>query len=297
MKKSFPKRITIKDFPNQVHKNSITEMDGFVVSRGTTKSDEYIIDFAYPYIMDGFMLIFCRKGSGRIKINLKEYTVDKNSVIIASNNFIVQSMEQSDDLALDFVFFNFDFISDIKFHRQLSDIAQTIEQQARLILPADDFEELLHIHHLIVSQFNSVGDYRVAIVKNLLYAMIYKILQQYSIQNIKEQQKPKNREEEIYSQFISLLFTYYKTERSISFYAEKLHLTPKYFSKMLKKVDGISASQRIDEMVILGAKAMLKSSSLSIALISEELNFPNPSFFGTYFKKKVGLTPLAFRQL
>lgn len=296
MKKNHPIIITIKDFENQVHKNSITEIDGLVISRKSTTSDEYILDFNDPYIIDGLMFIFCSKGSGRIKVNLKEYEVAECNVIVAANNFIIQSLEQSDDLKLDFVFFNFDFISEIKFQTQISDIANMIGQRSRLVLDKNQFEELLNIHNLIVLQFNARDDYRVSIVKSLLYAMIYKILQHYSLQSIEDLHQSKNREEEIYSQFLALLFNYYKTERSISFYAEKLHLTPKYFSKMLKKVDGISASERIDEMVILGAKAMLKSSSLSIARISEELNFPNPSFFGTYFKKKVGLTPLAFRQ-
>lgn len=289
-------RITIKDFPIKVHKYSITDIEGLVISRGLTRHDEYVLDFEHPYILDGFIIILCSQGSGKIKINLKEYAVYKNCVIVASSNFIVQSLERSDDLQFDFVFFSFDFISDIKLHAQISDIAKTVGEQSLVTLKGNDFDDLLCMHRLIVSQSALSDDYRVSIVKSLLYAMIYKVLQSYTIQNIKESFKAKTREEEIYSQFISLIFTFYKTERSINFYADKLNLTPKYFSKMIKKVDGMSASDRIDEMVIIGAKAMLKSSSLSIAQISEELNFANPSFFGTYFKKKVGITPLEFRQ-
>lgn len=56
-----------------------------------------------------------------------------------------------------------------------------------------------------------------------------------------------------------------------------------------------SVSQWIDEMVIMSAKAMLKSSDMTVSQIAEELNFTNPSFFGTYFKKRTNLTPLQYK--
>ena len=96
--------------------------------------------------------------------------------------------------------------------------------------------------------------------------------------------------------FAALLYEHYKTERSVQFYAEKLHLTPKYFSKTIMEVNGKSVLELIDEMVIMAAKALLKSSVLTVSQIADELNFANPSFFGTYFKKRAGFTPLQYRE-
>lgn len=81
----------------------------------------------------------------------------------------------------------------------------------------------------------------------------------------------------------------------MQFYADQLHLTPKYFSKLIKQSTGKTAGEWIDELVIVAAKGMLKSSNLTVAQISEELNFANPSFFGRYFKSKTGLTPKQFQ--
>lgn len=66
---------------------------------------------------------------------------------------------------------------------------------------------------------------------------------------------------------------------------------------MIKEISGKTAGEWIDEMVLMGAKAMLKSSDLSVAQISDELNFASASFFGTYFKKLAGMTPMEYRKI
>ncbi|MDR2805936.1 MAG: helix-turn-helix domain-containing protein [Dysgonamonadaceae bacterium] len=79
-------------------------------------------------------------------------------------------------------------------------------------------------------------------------------------------------------------------------YASKLCLTPKYFSKIIKDNSGISASEWIDNYIILEAKALLKSTNITILQISDELNFPSQSFFGKYFKRVTGMSPKSYRE-
>ena len=112
----------------------------------------------------------------------------------------------------------------------------------------------------------------------------------------KEKSEPLTHREEIFHQFLRLLFRHYKKERTIKFYAGKLLLSPSHLSKVINEVSPKSVSQWIDEMVIMSAKAMLKSSDMTVAQIAEELNFANPSFFGTFFKKRTNLTPLQYKQ-
>ncbi|WP_312900027.1 helix-turn-helix domain-containing protein, partial [Chryseobacterium taichungense] len=103
--------------------------------------------------------------------------------------------------------------------------------------------------------------------------------------------------EALYKNFYSLLFIHYKKERSIKFYADKLNITPKYFSKIVKETSNKNASDIIDEMIVMGTKAALKCTNQSVQQISEEFNFPNASFFGTFFKRKTGVTPLQYRNI
>lgn len=103
--------------------------------------------------------------------------------------------------------------------------------------------------------------------------------------------------EELVENFLNQVQDNFKQERGIEFYANKLCVTPKYLSKVIKEHNGLSAKQWIDDYVVWEAKALLKSTHMTIQQISNELNFPSQSFFGRYFKRSVGLSPLAYRKM
>jgi YesN/AraC family two-component response regulator len=84
-------------------------------------------------------------------------------------------------------------------------------------------------------------------------------------------------------------------ERSIGFYADCLCITPKYLSQIVYKTSGRYAGEYIHEHVIIKAKILIKSHVYSIQQISEMLHFTSPSFFGRYFKKATGYTPLQYQ--
>lgn len=95
--------------------------------------------------------------------------------------------------------------------------------------------------------------------------------------------------------FLDLVAKHYNTERFVAFYADKMCLTPKYISSLVKEVSGKTASEWIDEFVLSEARKLLESSMLSVQQIAYTLNFPNPSFFGRYFKNHTGISPLQYR--
>ncbi len=72
----------------------------------------------------------------------------------------------------------------------------------------------------------------------------------------------------------------------MGFYARQLCITPKYLTTLIKRISGLSVSEWIDNYVIIEAKTLLKYSNMSVQEIAYALNFPNQSFFGSYFKRK-----------
>lgn len=95
--------------------------------------------------------------------------------------------------------------------------------------------------------------------------------------------------------FLSLAKEHYKEQRGVKFYADKLCITPKYLSFLIKERSGKSCNEWIDDYVVLEAKALLKSTNMTIQQIADELNFPSQSFFGKYFKRIVELSPKEYR--
>ena len=76
-----------------------------------------------------------------------------------------------------------------------------------------------------------------------------------------------------------------------------MHLSPKYFTTLIKKASGQTAADWINHYVILEAKNLLKYSTMNVQEIAYSLNFPNQSFFGKYFKHHTGMTPSQYNRL
>ena len=94
--------------------------------------------------------------------------------------------------------------------------------------------------------------------------------------------------------FLNEVSLHYMDERRIGWYADRLCVSPKYFAQVIYKESGKYAKDWIRDYVIRAAKKMLKSGNYTVQEVSDALHFANQSFFGTYFKKAVGLSPKDF---
>lgn len=104
-----------------------------------------------------------------------------------------------------------------------------------------------------------------------------------------------NRRDDVLKAFMSLLYKHFKEEHEVSFYADKLNLTCRYFSSVIKDRSGQTPSTWIATALLVEAKQQIASTTKSIGVISDELNFPNQSYFGKWFKTHTGISPLEFK--
>ncbi len=288
-------RVSIENM--SLHENIISETSDLIISKKPIYVKDFSYDFRYPQMIESIGFTLCTKGKARVNINLVEYEVCEKMIGIFTPNSIIEIMEQSDDLQIEVLYFSFDFISDIKIMAELSNIAQEVEKKTCILLDAQKFAELLLLHQMMVKEYEKTAIHRTEIVKSVLLIIIYQILRFYYEEEKTEKSQTYSRQEVVYKKFMSLLFLHYKTERNVQFYADQVYLSPKYFSKIVKEVSGKTAGEWIDKMVLMGAKALLKSSDLTVSQISDELHFATPSFFGTYFKKLSGMTPVEYRKI
>ena len=106
-----------------------------------------------------------------------------------------------------------------------------------------------------------------------------------------EREEKPSRQEQIFNMFLECLNNNYKKERSLTFYANQLCLSPKHMSRCIVSFSGRPATEWIRNYVILEAKVLLRTRKYTIQQICYMLNFPNASFFGKYFKEAVGISP------
>lgn len=96
--------------------------------------------------------------------------------------------------------------------------------------------------------------------------------------------------------FLNEVKTNYRKERKVSFYANRLNLTAHYLSTSIRRFSGKTPGEWIEGFIAEEARALLKSTNLTIQQISYRLGFPTQSFFGKFFKRVVGLSPKEYRE-
>lgn len=106
----------------------------------------------------------------------------------------------------------------------------------------------------------------------------------------------KPRSKELFDKFMNLLLANLSQERNIGFYAEKLCITPKYLTSVVKKVSGKTPTDWIKEKMIEYIGDKLINTQMPIKEIAYEFNFSNQSFFGKYFKRNKGISPGEYRK-
>ena len=270
----------------------------FIISDNSTS--EPLMSPDYPFVLDGVAFAMCIGGNGRIKINFREYDLTKNTIITILPYFVTEIIERSDDFILEFLIFSTDFLSDMPSSSNF-DVSKSILQSSCIQATEIEAGRILEFHSFIVKQYKRVDHpFRKEIARCLLFSLLSEIGSIYYLRMKETGQTgtlaPAYHQEELVYKFFKLLLKHHQGEKNPQFYAGKMYITPKYLSAVLKERTGRTAFSWINEALITSSKYMLKTTNLTILQISEEMNFPNPSFFGRFFKKHTGMTPMQYRE-
>ena len=236
--------------------------------------------------------ILVRKGKAKFEINLQPYDIEAPCIINIASSDIMQPLEISDDFEGAFMVMSQRFLGD--FFREIGDpqIIASVRQSPLMPVPP----------HLVGEVEMFYSDLRSIIAdptdKYLYKSVLYSLLAFFfhtALKCVEQKRDDGSTATHITNRFLKLARDNFKKERFMEFYAKGLGITSKHLGRTIKAQTGFTASEWLDRMVILEAKVLLKSSSMTIQQIAEELNFPSQSFFGKYFKNIVGESPKEFR--
>ena len=128
---------------------------------------------------------------------------------------------------------------------------------------------------------------------NMVRSLVYYLVECKA--SYPKKQHSLTRSEQICGQFLSLVEMHCNEYHTVEWYADQLHLAPKYLSNTIHQTLNTSPNALIDQAILRQAKSLLSSTSLSIQQISDQLGFQNQSHFGTFFKRHTGLNPSVFK--
>jgi len=160
------------------------------------------------------------------------------------------------------------------------------------LLPSE-LQFLDHIHHLLYLHTHEKS-HSPQVTLHLLSSFLWYVDLLWSRQEAQERQT-QSRQQQLYSDFMQLVGRHARQQHGIAFYASHLCLSARYMSTLVKQASGKAAKQWIDEALLTNIKIELRHSSKSVAQISDEMQFPNPSFFCKFFKRMTGMSPQQYR--
>ena len=249
-----------------------------------------------PFLMNYVGLIVCEKGYFCFDVDKKKFTARAGETVFLSegNNFSIG--ELSDDLRVSILFYHIDPIREILGSSIVAMyLYTTLTPEPCYVWTSGEESDLARYIALLgrhrKSAQNPFDNHE---CKLLLLALTYRMCSIYS-RRIIEEKNVAGHKIDTFIKLIRLIEKYYMQERGVAFYADKLCLSPKYLSVLSKSVCGYTVQELVFRAIIRKSIFWLKNTNKSVQEISDDLNFPNASFFGTFFKKQTGLAPSYYR--
>lgn len=248
------------------------------------------------FLMNYVGLIVCEKGYFCFDVDKKKFTARAGETVFLSegNNFSIG--ELSDDLRVSILFYHIDPIREILGSSIVAMyLYTTLTPEPCYVWTSGEESDLARYIALLgrhrKSAQNPFDNHE---CKLLLLALTYRLCSIYS-RRIIEEKNVAGHKIDTFIKLIRLIEKYYMQERGVAFYADKLCLSPKYLSALSKSVCGYTVQELVFRAIIRKSIFWLKNTNKSVQEISDDLNFPNASFFGTFFKKQTGLAPSYYR--
>ena len=263
------------------------ETDATIILR-TNQTQGYVSCFAFMLVDNGWMTIH---------YNGKELTLRPNDLYTYSPCLPVTVIATSDDfhgyclMVDEHVSIEAPSVHDLVHIAylpivQLHEPKQTLSSEAaqHMLMKMREIIGYLHSDHIYKKE-----------VLRMLYSIFILDLQNAQNSAIEHRQIPQ-RVEEIFIGFIRLLPTHFEEHHDIGFYADQLHISPVYLSRVVRQVTGRTVIDYINQMLMIEASFLLRMSPMSITQIADHLHFADTPSFSKFFSRMNGMSPKEYRK-
>lgn len=248
--------------------------------------------FFHPARLRATTVLICTHGTIDCSINLKNYIVEENNLLVNFSGDIIQ-IRNTDNVKGYAIILSEEYLQEIQLDFRLrAQSYMNLRSNGPIKVPHEEIAALKPYYLLFKKNMEEGNADVIRGLAQALSCTVISILNRFSdLQGESEQP----RAQQLFDKFMRLLDTFHTQERSIKFYAGKMCLTPKYLSAMIRTFSGKGPLEWINEFVMMEAKMMLRYTDMSVQEIAYRLKFPTQSAFGKYFRQQVGTSPRQYR--
>lgn len=245
--------------------------------------------------LQNMAVLLCRHGEAHLFIDLKEYHIRINTIIFLLPNTIIKLNDAGDDFRLSY----FVCLGDI-FHETTYKMEPRffhyLKEKPCINIPGNKTSGVdLFMRAASILQADPANRFRDTMARNLLENCLLDAYDKNQRYLCRQESEGSSRQHEVFQKFILLLHNHCQEQREVAFYADQLCISTKYLTDICRRNTGETAKKIIEHLVMLEIKVLLQTSFLSLQSIAEQLNFPDQSYLGRFFKLNEGISPAEYR--
>ena len=258
---------------------------------------KYLPLSTYPSNIQSALVIYCFSGKARLNVYDDSHWIQPQELIILLPGQFVSFTEASDDFLTTTL-----VVSPTMFSDTLSGVPRFsphffFYMRSHYWYPQteNDTRRLINYLGMVKDKVTSDDIYRRELIIHLLRYLYLELFNAYEKEAALVNTRKDTRKEELANKFFGLIMKHFKENKDVAFYADKLCITSKYLTMVIKEVSGKSAKDWIVEYIVLEIKALLKNTNMNIQEIAVKTNFANQSSLGRFFRKHTGMSLSQYR--
>ena len=248
------------------------------------------------YIFPDIMIFMTHQGTAHGRYDMQDITLHPNELAFVMPGHVLRPLDSSNDYVFSRLVISPQLIEEMRFHAFSHDV-EKFHYQPICQLTSEQADRLSAFGKILAAIIGH-SEIDLPLRRRMLISQLavgYEFINYYR----REQDRhwTGNRHTDIFNRFCELVVTHYRESRETQFYAEKMHLSPKYFSRVIRKATGsTSPAEWIEQYVITQAKRLIETNrARSVKEIAYMLGFTEPTSFYRYFHRATGLTAKQYR--
>jgi AraC family transcriptional regulator, transcriptional activator of pobA len=242
-----------------------------------------------------FNLIYLLKGGEHdVQLGAEERWLKPNDLVIVPENMVYASryIHQCQGYC---IHFRTEFIQPLLkgplaadfpyFDLEAEHIINVTDEESALLAQA--FRDIITEHE----RFSHEKDH---VLRNLIHILLLRVREIHR-PHAKQMKEGATRAAELTNRFKHLVEKNFVEQRQVSWYADRLNITPKHLGDVVKETIGRTPRQVIADVLMLEAKVLLGSTDLTISQVAQELHFDDQAHFAHFIKLRSGLSPTELR--
>lgn len=294
-KKEILNIVTLEMFERLINRDSKRYDMDMMVMPGTLEDKHKNCD-SIPALRRQFNLIYLLlSGEHDVKLGADHLQLNPNDLVIVPENMLYASGHIKDckgycihfkseflksqitrPLTEQFPYFHFDAPHIINLNQSESEMIQTAFKN-------------------IIEEYERSSMEKNFLLCNLILILLFRVREIYRA-HVMEMKKNTGRRAQLANLFKLLVEKKFIENRSVNDYAAMLNISPKHLSDVVSETFGRSPLQMIHDLLLLEAKVQLRSTDKSVSEIAYYLQFDDQPHFSHFIKKRIGLSPMAFRK-